>query len=361
MSNGDIFSMINNFHNRIHKLSLSFILLCFVAMSLSGCYHTKYGHKASQNARTYNNVSCEQTQDSDTTSVDNNEEFLRTHHYAQNYNFVVKADSVVLLRQQPEELLNNLPTDSFVVAHGDHLVVVDIRMLKNDHVDSVWIQVARDQYTFGWIHESKLLASVVPDDPISQFISTFSDTHLLIFLIVISGIAASYMLYSIRQRRAKVVHFNDIDSFYPSLLALTVATAATFYSSIQMFAPDTWRNFYFHPSLNPFSVPPIISIFLASVWAMVIMAIATVDDIYHKLPSAHATLYLSGLCAVCAANYIIFSISTLYYIGYILLILYFIFSIRQYIRNNFYRYVCGNCGAKMKDKGICPKCGAVNN
>lgn len=288
-------------------------------------------------------------------------EFNKSRPYAQNYNFVVKADSLVLLKQQPEELLNGLPTDSLVVNHGNHLVVADFKVMKGDPVDSVWVQVARDQYTFGWVHESTLLPAVVPDDPISQFISTFSDTHLLIFLIIISVIAVSYLIHSIKQKRVKAVHFNDIDSFYPTLLALTVASAATFYSSIQLFAPDTWRHFYYHPSLNPFAVPPILSIFLASVWAMVVMAIATVEDVMHKLSPSHALLYLCGLGAVCAANYIIFSITTLYYIGYALLIAYFIYAIRHYAQKNFYRYVCGKCGAKMKRKGRCPKCGAIND
>lgn len=316
-------------------------------MTLSGCYHTTTRH---HDAYTTTN-----TMDYADSS------FYSTHHYAPNYNFVVKSDTLSLLRQQPEEKLNGLHTDSFLVKKGDHLVVVDIRLLKDDPADSVWIQLARDQYTFGWIHESRLMPSVVPDDPISQFISTFSDKHLLVFLIIISVIAISYLTYSIKQRHVKAVHFNDINSFYPTLLALTVAMAATFYSSIQLFAPDVWRHFYFHPSLNPFSLPPILAIFIASVWAMIVMAIATIDDVYHKLPFAHATLYMCGLGAVCAANYIIFSVSTLYYIGYVLLVAYMAIAIRRYAKNNYYPYVCGNCGARLRHKGVCDNCGAINS
>ena len=43
--------------------------------------------------------------------------------------------------------------------------MADIRIMSVDSIDSVWVQVARDQQTFGWIHESKLLPNVVPDDP----------------------------------------------------------------------------------------------------------------------------------------------------------------------------------------------------
>lgn len=287
------------------------VAIVMTVMSLSGCYHTK-GHDKGNAA-------------ADTS-------FYAKHHYAENYNFVVKADSMSILMQQPEELINNMHTDSIMLHKDNRIVVAEIRMLPSDPIDSVWVQVARDQCTFGWTHESYLLANVVPDDPISMFISTFSDTHLLIFLIVISIIGAGYMLYKLTKRNVKLVHFNDIDSFYPALLAVIVAAAATFYSSLQLFAPDTWRHFYYNPTLNPFNVPMILSIFLSSVWLMVIMAIATADDVYHKLPAGEATMYLCGLAAVCATNYIIFSIATLYYIGFPLLATYIAFAIRQYLR-----------------------------
>lgn len=337
------------------------IIIAAVMTAVSGCYHTGAKHSEAYTADSYAAAQDnDAATDSDSAAYDAMSQFYATHHYAQNYNFVVKADSVMLLRQQPEEKLSGMPTDSFAVKRGTHIVVVDIRMLPDGTADSVWVQVASDQADFGWLRESQLLPAAVPDDPISQFISTFSDTHLLVFLIIISVIAVSYLIHSMRSKHVKVVHFNDIDSFYPTLLALTVATAATFYSSIQMFEPDTWRHFYYHPSLNPFAVPPILSVFLASVWAMIIMAIATVDDVWHKLPPSHATLYLCGLGAVCAANYIIFSVTTLYYVGYAILIAYFAFAIRRYASSHFYRYVCGKCGAKMKEKGVCPKCGTLN-
>lgn len=325
-------------------------ILCILCMLLllCSCYHNKK----------VNNTAQEVTYNSD--FANDTSTFAKTHHYAQNYNFVVKADSLVLLKQQPEERLYQMPTDSLSVYKNDHLVVVDIRMLKNDNVDSVWVQVARDQCTFGWVHESTLLGKVVPDDPISQFISTFSDVHLLIFLVIIVIIGVSYLLHGVFRKKTKVVHFNDICSFYPTLLALIVASSATLYSSIQLFAPETWKEFYYHPSLNPFAVPPILSIFLSSVWLMVIVIIATVDDVYHKLEFGQATLYLCGLAGICAANYIIFSVLTLYYIGFVLLVVYITFALFAYFRHNSYNYVCGNCGARMRSKGKCEKCGAWN-
>lgn len=343
---------------------VKFISLIIATLVLVACYHSNPNDRTLPSSVS----SSKQTHEKGEYNLDSvsglqnfNYEFYKTHHYAQNYNFVVKSDSITLLKQQPEELLSKMTIDSFAIRKNAHIVVADIKILSEDPNDSVWIEVASDQYEFGWIHESVLLKSVVPDDPISQFILMFSDVHLLIFLIIISLIAGGYVIYRLRRRNVKIVHFDDIDSFYPTLLAIIVAASATFYSSIQLFAPDTWRCFYFHPTLNPFALPPILAVFLISVWSMMIILIATIDDVYHKLPPTAATLYLCRLAAVCAANYIIFSVSTLYYIGYVILVAYIYYAISKYIRNNYFKYVCGNCGTKLHNKGRCPRCGAINS
>ncbi len=286
--------------------------------------------------------------------------FRVKHHYSQGFNFVVIPDSLMLLRQQPEEAVNDMKTDSFAVKKGKEVVVADIRILPNDKQDSVWVQIATEDYAFGWIHESQLLKQVVPADPISQFISTFSNIHLLIFLIVISIMGVGYLARKILKKNAHIVHLNDISSFYPTLLAVIVALSAAFYASIQLFAPETWREFYFHPSLNPFSQPLLLNIFLVLVWAMLIISIATIDDVRRLLKSGEALLYLSGLGAVCAVNYIVFSVLTLYYIGYPLLIIYIYYAFRIYLRKTRETYYCGNCGVRLHRKGRCPQCGAVN-
>lgn len=286
--------------------------------------------------------------------------FARTHHYSENFNFVVRADSVVLLRQQPEEEINNMQTDSFPVKKDMRMVVADIRIIANGQEDSVWVQLATENADFGWIRESKLLPKVDSDDPISQFISIFSDSHIIVFLVVFGLMGVAYMIHKLRRKKAKMVHFDDIDSFYPTLLALNVAAAATFYASIQLFAPEVWREFYFHPSLNPFSQPVLLALFLVSVWSMIIVAVAAFDDVRRHLNFEDAILYLCGLAAVCAFNYIVFSISTLYFVGYALLVAYIYYAIRAYLCHNRNHYICGNCGALMREKGRCPSCGVLN-
>lgn len=338
--------MENNVKHIRHFFS-SCICVLTVLLLITSCYHQK--------PETHDAMVTYSAKQIDSLS------FQAKHHYTNNYNFIVKADSIPLIRQQPEEVSALLPTDTIYVYKHNHLVVADIRTIPSDSIDSVWIQVARDQHTFGWQRESMLLPKVVPDDPISQFISTFSDIHLLISLVIVVLIFTSYVTRKLMRKNAHLVHFRDIDSFYPTLLAIIVASAATFYASIQNFAPDVWRHFYFHPTLNPCSVPPLLAIFLSSVWAMLIVGIAAVDDTFHKLPAGEAVLYICGLIGVCAVDYIIFSILSLYYIGYLLLVAYVYFALYRYTTKNRTSFVCGHCGRALRRKGRCPHCGAWNH
>lgn len=286
--------------------------------------------------------------------------FYTTHHYTQNYNFQVRVDSIPLIVQLPVEAINEMPIDTLMVYRNDHIVVADITTVPVDTIDSIWVKVARDQQTFGWIHEHDMLLAVSPDDPISEFIDVFSDVHLLVFLTFVVAVVAAYIYRRQMRRQAHLVHFNDIASFYPTLLCLLVASSATLYSSIQLFDPEKWRHFYFNPTLNPFAVPLSLGLFLVSVWVILIVAIAVLDDVRRLLPFGEAVLYLLGLGATCAVAYIVFSVLTLYYIGYPLLVAYCVFALWSYFRRPRPRYQCGRCGGLLYHKGTCPHCGAMN-
>lgn len=293
------------------------LVALLLVLTLTGCYH--------RNPRSQHAALVEYS-DRQRDSIS----FYSSHHYTNKYNFVVVADSLMLMRQQPEEFVNNMPTDTFAVGKHRFLVVSDIRMIPQDSIDSVWVQLATEENEFGWTRESRLLPSVVPDDPISQFIFTFSNVHLLIFLIVFIIISLAYLVRKICHTNAHIVHFNDIDSPYPTALVLTVSLSAAYYATIQMCWPEMWRHFYFHPSLNPFAVPYRLGLFLISVWAILIVAIACVDEVSHKMNFSDGMLYMGGLVGVCALDYILFSVTTLYYVGYVLLAAYFVFAVWKY-------------------------------
>lgn len=296
----------------------------------------------------------------DSAMVADSISFATKHHYSIGYNFVVHNDSIELIAQLPEEHVSQLETDTIAMSHNQQLAVMDVHIVPQDSVDSVWVKLISEDGTTGWIHESELLPNVVPTDPISQFIMFFSDSHILIALIIVGLLAVIYVMRLAQRRNAPIVHFRDIPSFYPTLLCIIVACSATFYASLQMFGADTWQHFYYHPSLNPFILPPILAIFLASVWAMLVVGVATVEDVRHHLRFEDAIIYLAGLVGVCGVLYIIFSISTLYYIGYPLLVAYVWFAIKKYKPFHTNHYICGNCGKRIYKKGECPHCGAIN-
>ena len=302
------------------KTTIWQVMLLGILLMFSSCYHRHNSHQQHAAMVEYS--------DRQLDSIS----FSTTHHYTTKYNFLVFKDSLELMRQQPEEYISGLKVDTFAVKKNHLLVVTDIRMVPQDSIDSVWVQLATENNDFGWVRESKLLPRVVPDDPISEFIMTFSNVHLLIFLVVIVVIAMAYLVRKVFHSNGKIVHFNDIDSPYPVTLVLLVSISAAFYGWIQSFEPEMRRHFYFHPSLNPFAVPHLLGVFLALVWAVLIVALACVDEVYHRLTFGEGLLYLGGLAGVCALDYIIFSVLSLYYIGYVLLIAYIYFAIKAYRR-----------------------------
>lgn len=286
--------------------------------------------------------------------------FVRHHHYGPNFNFKVTADTLSLAPCRPGTARLDSWADTAVVRRGDKIVVADIALVPSDTTDSVWLKLARDQTTMGWTSERRLAEAAVPDDPISQFIHTFSGSRTRLALCIVGLMAAFFLVQAARRRHLHVVHFNDIDSFYPTLLCLTVSGAATLYGSLQHFVPETWVEFYYHPTLNPFGLPLVMAVFVVSVWLMGITALAVLDDVRRRLDWADIPAYVAGLAGVCMVLYLFFSLSTPYYVGYPCLVAYWAFAIRSYARRRTPRYVCGRCGAPLPRLGRCPHCGALN-
>lgn len=286
--------------------------------------------------------------------------FVRHHHYGPNFNFKVTADTLSLAPCRPGTARLDSWADTAVVRRGDKIVVADIALVPSDTTDSVWLKLARDQTTMGWTSERRLAEAAVPDDPISQFIHTFSGSRTRLALCIVGLMAAFFLVQAARRRHLHVVHFNDIDSFYPTLLCLTVSGAATLYGSLQHFVPETWVEFYYHPTLNPFGLPLVMSVFVVSVWLMGITALAVLDDVRRRLDWADIPAYVAGLAGVCMVLYLFFSLSTPYYVGYPCLVAYWAFAIRSYARRRTPRYVCGRCGAPLPRLGRCPHCGTLN-
>lgn len=286
--------------------------------------------------------------------------FRETHHYARNYNFRVSSDSLELTSQLPEEKVSGLQVDSFFVDRDRVLVVADLRIVRADTIDSVWVQLAQDDGVSGWVRESEMLKDVTPDDPVSRFIMFFSNQHHQYFLLLLIFLILGYTVSMLRKRQAYIVHFRDIATFYPTMLAVVVAIAAAVYSYIQQHDPEMWRHFYFHPLLNPLVHPFPLALFLGLMWMILVLTIASIDDTFHHLEPLSAIIYLLGLFGVCAFNYLFFSTVTSTIFGYLLLLAYIAFAVYQYVNYIRSPYICGNCGKQIHTKGRCPYCGTVN-
>ncbi|MBR6286149.1 MAG: zinc ribbon domain-containing protein [Bacteroidaceae bacterium] len=251
--------------------------------------------------------------------------FVENHHYGVGYNFTVCADSIAIIS---DAIIR--PCDTAHVYGDEELVVADFIVVPEDSIDSVWVKVARDQFTQGWIHESKLLDSVVPNDPISEFIKLFSDTKFFGFFFLLLFGGAVFLYRKVTKKKMRIVHFNDINSAYPTVLCILTSLAAVFYSSVRMFDESSWTHFYFHPTLNPFALPLRLAIFIVLVWSVIIVAVATLDDVFRCLKSKEYISYICSLVVIMATIYIFFTGATYFYFGYLCLPLYIAWSIWTY-------------------------------
>ena len=224
-------------------------------------------------------------------------------------------DSIRLSASDPSGVVGAYGADSVQLGISDAIVVANVANVPTDSIDSTWVMVARDAETMGWVRERDLLPHVVQDQFITRFIHAFSLGRTWVVLSFVGLALLFLVVQNLRRGRLQMVHYNDIKSFYPTLLCLVVSSSAVLYGALQQFAPDMWQEFYFHPTLNPFA--PIawpLRIFLLSLWGMAVVGIAAIDDV-RKLPGVvDDVAYLVILAGVCMVLYLFFSLSVHIYI-----------------------------------------------
>ena len=294
------------------------------------------------------------TDESLTEGVRDSLKFLYERHYTWNTNLLVRADSVDLEAWPVKGRYDRL-------YKGMRVVVAEFAIHPADSVDSVWVKLAHSEQVQGWIHECDLMRDFVPDDSISEAIYLFSDTHLSYFMIVFALCVVVWLVRAFRRKRLQTVLFDDIDSAYPLLLCLLVAISATVYESMQVFVPETWLHYYYNPTLSPLKVPFILALFLSCLWLIVIVLLAVMDVLFRQLSIASAFSYLLGLASACIACYFFFIWTTRIYVGYVFLVAFLCFFVYR-VQCSFIkpRYRCGRCGGFLREKGVCPYCGALN-
>ena len=329
-------------HNNSLKRNILFakykvgLLLC-ILFCLSSCHYTTTNDS---------NV------DNDSTLIDSTNLALQ-RAYRINTNLELWADSF-LIEQLPIK-------DSYLMLEkGNRVVVAEIAIHPTDTVDSIWVKLAHSQELQGWVRESELIEYFVPTDSISETIYLFSHTYASYFIILFAVLVIILIIRAFSKKQLRSVYFNDIDSIYPLLLCLLISVSATLYESMQLFEPETWQTFYFNPTLSPFKTPLILSFFLLSLWTSLVVLIAVIDDSFKQLHPIAAIFYLLGTISACIFCYFFFIYTTHYYIGYFFLFVLFCLFARRVFKSLRCNYICGNCHKKIKNKGICPYCGADN-
>ncbi len=242
--------------------------------------------------------------------------FRLTHHYTNNFNFIVKADSLTLT---PRE--GDIIQDTCTIYDRDIIAVAEIKFMPGDSIDSIWVKVAHDQFTMGWIPEHELLKGTTPDDTISEMLDALSTSRAIwMSALVVLGICA-FIFRDGKMKKPQLLKFEEMASPYPLLFIALVAIMASLYASVQNFVPEFWQEYYFHPTLNPFVLPPLMASLVVLMWLVIITFIAVIDEVYHHFYIVPGITYLIELCGVAMLVYLIISWTTLIYVGYALLFL----------------------------------------
>lgn len=250
--------------------------------------------------------------------------FRLTHHYSQNFNFKVKVDSLMLIPR-----LGDIHQDTCTIYDGDLIVVAAI----DQGTDTVWVKVAHDQMTMGWVPEQELLLSVTPDDPISGILDTLSSSRG-IWMSVLAGIGIIALLVRRALHRSlHILDLQEVPSPYPTLFINLIAIMASLYASVQNFVPEYWQEYYYHPTLNPLLLPPIMAILVVIVWLVIITAIAVIDEVYRTLSPSQTLAFMLELFGLSMIVYFIISTTTLIYIGYILLMAFITVTTTFYLKH----------------------------
>lgn len=343
----------------------TYYALCLFLSLLTSCYHVGSDEQKSQ---------------------------LR-QHVEVGYNLIVLSDTLVLSEVLPDgaalsteatvPLLNETGTpERIVIRRGDNIAIADIltvpatdTLAASAGADSVvYVRVARDQQTIGWVGEHELLASASPVDPISRILRFFSRSDVLLafslvaVLFCVIAFAPCRLAGKLSHRVGSPTYWNYV-SGATVLLPLLISLSAALCAYIQTSQAWAWHHFYFHPTLSPLSAPWPVSILLLLLWASLICTLAALDELVSLTPLARLPRRLFQLFSLCLLLWMVFSLCTLAGPAVLLLVLgvvaaaWYKFSpctIRQLFSRHYARFLCGSCGAPMHSKGRCPHCGADN-
>ena len=258
--------------------------------------------------------------------------FRLTHHYSENFNFLVKADSLKLI---PRE--GDLMMDTCHVYKDDVIAVAAIKTVPGDSIDSIWVKVASNQSTMGWIPESELLKGATPDDLISEMLDALSSSRAIwMSAIVAIGLVAIIIGRKKTVKKKELMtlpnFLDEMQSPYPAFFLLLVAIMASIYASVQNFVPEFWQEYYFHPTLNPLVLPPVMAALVVVLWLVIITFLAVIDEVYHHFYFLPGIIHLAKIIGAAMLVYLIISWTTLIYVGYLLLAVLIFYLVKKIVK-----------------------------
>lgn len=281
--------------------------------------------------------------------------------YDVNDNFLLTADHLLLQRMQP---LHNQPVDTLMgftmLQRGDALVVAQVMVIPEDETDSVWVKVAHDQQTMGWIHENELLRSVVPDEPISRCIHFLARHHQLCLCLLSALCVVGCVWRWKKNLPLRLPLITDLPSLYPTVLVMSVSASALLFSALDKSAPHLWAQYYYHPTLNPFEWPLLLGAFLCVLWVSLILFVASWSVAFHLLPAGQSLLFVLVLAAEAMCAFLLFRAISPLWLSVVCFLVASAWTVRRYFRRFHAPFACGKCGSPLHQLGRCPHCGALN-
>lgn len=286
---------------------------------------------------------------------------LTVRPYGVGYNLFVDADSLLLLAERPTHNSTHIigKNDSLYVHRGDLVAIAAMTIIPEDSEDSVWIKIARDQECMGWVHESTMLNTTVPTDPVSRIIRNVESLpQYMPPVIALASLLITIRL--VRRQRLTMLHAHDISSPYPTLMSTTLFAVLLLWTHARETHPIGWAQFYFHPTLNPWQISDhLVFMALLTTWLFIVVTVATFDELLRKICLRDLPFYIIALAAWAALLIIavppLTTASPL--AACIVFAAYVIGASTHYVRHSRPTCRCGRCGTPLHSKGRCPHCG----
>lgn len=286
--------------------------------------------------------------------------FRQRYHFWVNEEFLL-TDSLILRNVEQNSQVSQ-KADSLSLQQGVRVLVLNIEQRLVANNDSLQVLISADYEHWGWVGADEFSQKILSTHWVSRLFWNFSQYRGW-WLGLIVGCGLLFLLWrKMSQGRWQIVHFNDMKSFYPTLLCLVVSASALLYGSLREFTPNVWRVFFVDPTLNPFTYEHwSLQVFVGSLWLMGILVLAVIDDLRKHPGVINGVTYFLSLIGVCLLLYSWFSWSVRYYVGYVFLPIYYTFALYRHCCYNRSPYRCGHCGAAMQQVGKCAACGTFNH